>query len=258
MEYVTTNIARIFGHSTEDFLTGRVAYRNVVHAEDIKRVNHEVETYSQEPERTEFTHNPYRIVAKNGTIRWVNDHTVIRRDHTGNITHYQGIVEDITNRLAAEKAVRESEEKFSRIFQLTPDPVMITRLKDGKILDVNQSFIEASGYTREEVIGRKSIENINLWANPHERQTYAETIMRDGAVRHIELQFRIKNGEIRLGSICGELIEIGGERCIFGTMRDITDERRAANRLAAEKERLHPAQHWRCGYHRRTGKAASA
>jgi PAS domain S-box-containing protein len=54
----------------------------------------------------------------------------------------------------------------------------------------------------------------------------------------MELQFRIKNGDIRLGSICGELIEIGGERCIFGTMRDITDERRAANQLAAEKERL--------------------
>jgi PAS domain-containing protein len=54
----------------------------------------------------------------------------------------------------------------------------------------------------------------------------------------MELQFRMKNGDIRLGSICGELIEIGGERYIFGTMRDITDERQAANQLAAERERL--------------------
>ena len=76
--------------------------------------------------------------------------------------------------LAAEQAVRESENKFSRIFQLSPDPVMITRLKGGKILDVNQSFIEASGYWREEVIGRYSIENINLWANPDGRQTFAK------------------------------------------------------------------------------------
>jgi PAS domain S-box-containing protein len=238
VEYVTPNIARVFGYSAEDFLAGRVAYSNVVHAEDLERVQHEVEIYSQDSERTEFTHDPYRIVAQDGAIRWVNDHTVIRRDHTGVITHYQGIVEDITTRLAAEQAVRESENKFSRIFQLSADPVMITRLKDGKILDVNQSFIEASGFSREEVIGRYSIENINLWANPDERQTYAEALMRDGAVRHMELQFRIKNGDIRLGSICGELIEIGGERCIFGTMRDITDERRAANQLAAEKERL--------------------
>ena len=238
VEYVTTNVERIFGYSADDFLTGRVVYRHVVHAQDIDRVTHEVTTASQAPDRTEFTHEPYRIVAKDGTIRWVNDHTFIRRDHTGAITHYQGIVEDITARLTAALALQESEAKFSRIFQLSPDPVMITRLKDGQILDVNNSFLEVSGYSHEEVIGRLSVQDLNLWANPLERQRYAEVIVQDGFVRHMELEFRMKNGDIRLGSICGELLELGGERYVFGTMRDITDERLAANQLAAEKERL--------------------
>ena len=186
----------------------------------------------------EFIHEPYRIVAKDGSIRWVNDQTFIRRNHTGVITHFQGIVEDITTRVAAEQALWESEDKFTRIFQLNPDTVIITRLKDGVILDVNDSFIKATGYSREEVIGRNSDAELHLWADPKKRRQYVGEILRKGAVHDMELRFLIKNGKLRLSSVCGAMIEISGERCIIGTIRDITEERQAANQLIAEKERL--------------------
>ena len=238
VEYVTPNVDRIFGHTAEDFLESRVVYRTVVHRDDLDRVAREVATYSREADRLAFTHEPYRIVTRGGTVRWVSDHTFIRRDLKGTVTHYQGIVMDITDRIQAEQAVRESEAKFSLAFQLSPDPFMITRMQDGQIVDVNDSFLLASGYAREEVIGRSSVEDINLWDDPLERERYIEALFKDGTARRMECRFRKKNGAVRLGSICGQVVEIAGERCILGTMRDITEERQAADRLAAEKERL--------------------
>ncbi len=238
VEFVTRNVERIFGYSDTDFLSGRILFSKVVHPDDIEQVAHEVTTYSQETGRAAFVHKPYRIVALDGTVRWVNDQTFIRRDHTGSITHFQGIVEDITARMVADQALRESEEKFSRIFQLNPNTVIITRLKDGVILDVNDSFIKATGYSKEEVLGRNSVTEILLWTDPKERRKYVGEMLRKGAARDMELYFRIKNGSMRLGSVCGAMIEISGERCILGTIRDITEERQAADQLAAEKERL--------------------
>ena len=238
VEFVTRNVGRIFGYSDTDFLSGRILFSKVVHPDDIERVAQEVTTYSQEPGRMAFVHEPYRIVAADGTVRWVKDQTFIRRDHSGVITHFQGIVEDITTRVVAEQALRESEAKFSRIFQMNPDTVIITRLADGVILDVNDSFRKATGYSREEVIGRNSVAELRLWTDPKERRKYVGEILRKGAARDMELYFRIKNGSLRLSSVCGAMIEISGERCILGTIRDITEERQAANQLAEEKERL--------------------
>ena len=238
VEFVTRNVDRIYGYPDAEFLSGRIPYSKVVHPDDLKRVAQEVAIYSQEPGRTAFAHEPYRIIALDGTVRWINDQTFIRRDHTGKITHFQGIVEDITTRMAAEEALRESEQKFTRIFQLNPDTVIITRLKDGVILDVNDSFIKATGYSREEVVGRNSVAELHLWTDPKERHKYVGEILRKGAARDMELYFRIKDGRSRLASVCGAMIEISGERCILGTIRDITEERQAADQLAAEKERL--------------------
>jgi PAS domain S-box-containing protein len=106
--FVTRNVARIFGYTDGDFLSGRILYRQVVHPDDIERVAREVATHSQEPGRTAFVHEPYRIVVPDGSVRWVNDQTFIRRNHTGTITHYEGIVDDITARIAADAALRQA------------------------------------------------------------------------------------------------------------------------------------------------------
>lgn len=110
VEYVSPNVDRIFGYSAQDFINGRVVYRSVVHAEDLDRVAHEVTTYSQEPDREEFTHEPYRIVGRDGAIRWVSDRTFIRRNPQGVITHYQGILEDVTERRRIDKEMLKMEK----------------------------------------------------------------------------------------------------------------------------------------------------
>ena len=63
---------------------------------------------------------------------------------------------------------------------MSPDTVIITRLADGVILDVNDSFSKATGYSREEVIGRNSVAELHLWTDPKERRKYVGEILRKG------------------------------------------------------------------------------
>ncbi len=238
VEYVSKNVKRIFGYAAEDFTAGRVLYSQVVHPEDLDRVAEEVAKASSDPDCTEFTHEPYRIVARDQSIRWVSDHTVIRRDTSGAVTHYQGIVDDITARIEAELAVQESEEKFSLAFHMSPDPIAITRLTDGIIIDVNDSFVKVSGYLRNELVGRRGWPHLNMWVQPEQRESWTQKLENDGSVRNLECWFRKKNGDTFLGSVCSEMFEINGEACVISTTRDITEERQATNLLAAERERL--------------------
>ncbi len=98
VEYVSDNVENVFGYTAEEFLTGRIVYRSAVHPEDLPRVAGEVSRYGRDPGLEGFTHEPYRIVTKQGEVRWVEDTTQARRDSRGKITHYQGIVQDITER----------------------------------------------------------------------------------------------------------------------------------------------------------------
>ena len=152
VEYVTRNAARIFGYSAEAFQTGRVVYRDVVHPEDLERVVDEVATYSREPDRVEFTHEPYRIVARDGTIRWVSDHTFIRRDPQGAITHYQGVLEDITDERQAADRLAAEKERLAVTLRSIGDAV-ITTDQDGRIALMNPIAEHLTGWSESDAAG---------------------------------------------------------------------------------------------------------
>jgi PAS domain-containing protein len=76
-----------------------------------------------------------------------------------------------------EKESREAKEHFESIFNTSPDAILITRLSDGCIVDINEGFVAMSGFTREEVIGKSSAE-IDIWFHPEERQKVIETVIK--------------------------------------------------------------------------------
>ena len=79
VEYVSENVKRIFGYTTNDFLKGDIIYRKIIHPEDLQRVTKEVIENSKS-DKISFEHKPYRIISKKGKIKWVNDITIIRRN----------------------------------------------------------------------------------------------------------------------------------------------------------------------------------
>ena len=110
VEYVSDNVRR-FGYGPEDFYTGRVRYADLVHPEDLARVRAEVERYAGEADRESFSQE-YRLVARDGAVHWLDDRTWIRRDEDGTVTHFQGIILDVTRRRQTEAALRRAHDEL--------------------------------------------------------------------------------------------------------------------------------------------------
>jgi PAS domain S-box-containing protein len=116
VEFVSDNIQQ-FGYTPEDFTTQRVLYAAIIHPDDLDRVATEVAQYSSEKGRTEFVQE-YRVITKTGEVRWIDDRTWIRRDASGTITHYQGIVLDITERKRAEEEAQRRAAQAALVYEV--------------------------------------------------------------------------------------------------------------------------------------------
>ncbi|HUW40655.1 MAG TPA: PAS domain S-box protein [Rectinemataceae bacterium] len=124
-----------------------------------------------------------------------------------------------------------SESKLSKIFQLSPDEITITRLSDGLYMDINEGYARLMGYERSEVIGHSSLPgDLDIWVHPEDRRRLL-AIATDGEAENFETEFRKRDGSIITVSISAHLIDIGGERFIISITRDITDQRRMEERL---------------------------
>jgi len=130
---------------------------------------------------------------------------------------------DITER-------RNAEEKFHKAFNANPEPITLATLPEGRFLDVNESFLRVTGYSREEVIGRTSTE-LKFWAKPEDRTTFIKTVMRQGSVRDLEITFRTKSGEIRTAVDSAEIINVAGQECAIAIFRDITERKSLEKQL---------------------------
>jgi sigma-B regulation protein RsbU (phosphoserine phosphatase) len=154
LEYVSNNIKQL-GYTAEEFLSGRITFKDIGHPDDVERVGAEIRAYAEQ-DVEEYT-QVYRILSKNGEIHWVEDQTSVERDAAGNKTYYQGILVDITERKLAEEKLRKSEEKFRRIVE-TAGEGFILMTDDLTIVDVNDAYCRLLGYTREELIGKTPID----------------------------------------------------------------------------------------------------
>ena len=150
VEFVTDNVKATFGWTTEDFISGKVVYSKVIHPDDLDRVYQEVQNFSKGEDRERFVHEPYRIITKAGKEKWLDDKTNIKRDNSGRITHYQGVVEDISDRIRAEEALHREQEKFRFLIEELPFAVSFIDEND-RYKYINPRFIEIFGYTLEDI-----------------------------------------------------------------------------------------------------------
>jgi len=159
------------------------------------------------------------------------------RDEKGRVVGASGFSVDVTARFGAEAAMRDSEEKFKRIFESSLDAIVIADVESGRYLDVNNEFSSLTGYSREEVVGRTAME-LGIWTEPGDFGEARKQIRQHGVVRNVETPFRMKNGTVRWGLFSSVVIEISGEQRLLSFVRDISERRRTEAELRELSGRL--------------------
>ncbi len=143
--------------------------------------------------------------------------------------------EEVEKQNKAEKALCLSEDKFYKAFHHNQTMMAIIRFRDDIYIDVNSSYAEVLGYSREEMIGRSVLE-LGVWVDLKERQDVNKKLLDNGYARNCEFKFRRKSGEISSLVATANLLNVDGEKCILASLVDITVQKNAEEALRKSKE----------------------
>jgi PAS domain S-box-containing protein len=133
--------------------------------------------------------------------------------------------------------LKESEEKFQKAFQVSAAGITITRLSDSHYLDVNDAFVEMTGFDRDELIGHTSTE-LGMIVDFKQREEVLRQIKESGAAKHFEMTVRNKQGRMLQVLSSVETIVLGGEKYAINIIYDITERKQAEEQLEAVNKEL--------------------
>jgi PAS domain S-box-containing protein len=226
--FVSENISQ-FGYSPRELISSDIPYSGIIHEDDLERVNAEMAQYVAD-DISEFI-QLYRIYTKNREIRWVEDRTWAVRDQYKKITHFQGIVLDITKRREAEQLLNESNERYRTLAENSYD-LICEISSDMKFLYLSPNVTEVLGYNAEELLNRDLLELVHI----DDLADVLNELKKDTG--KTTLRYKHKNGEwLWLESAGKKFRSASGEIRGVIVSRDITERKRFEQQLI-QSERL--------------------
>lgn len=151
----------------------------------------------------------------------LNTHLTIRNLQIKLEAQNSQLQQEITEKTAA-------EDKFAKAFRACPNPMAIANYRSGRVLEINKSFLQMSGYDAEEIIDR----NIKQIYSKSAFSVYKQALSRldtQGFVRNLELEFSTKSGRVKTVLLSMESIELDGTKCTLQILNDITERKRLEN-----------------------------
>jgi PAS domain S-box-containing protein len=127
--------------------------------------------------------------------------------------------------------VRDPDEKFATAFRCSPQPFTLSTIKEDRYIDVNDAFVQKTGWTREEAIGRTTVE-LGIWETHAEREKLVKRMLGGEKISNLECRFRNKSGGIFTALLSAEPINIEGEPCVVANAIDISEWKRTQEALA--------------------------
>ena len=167
--------------------------------------------------------------------RTLRRHSNVLRGRDGSYLGRVWYFRDISDLVNSRQALEASERRYRTAFQTTMDAIAITSLCDGTYVDVNDAFLNMTGFSRDELIGHTSLE-INVWADPEDRHQMAASIQAGTPYMSLETRFRRKNGDIFWGVFSVSPMELDGHPCLLSITRDTTENHRTLTELEARVE----------------------
>ena len=214
--------AKLLGYSREELL--KKPMREFLPAEARSQFDESLQTIK----RDGFVKGLMVVLTKTGERRIWEYHNTLRTDGV-RAPIVRGIAHDVTEQKRMEKALRLSEEKFSKAFLASPYAIVISGMEDGKLLDVNDSFVRKLGFSREESIGRTASE-LGL-GSLNNREDILNEFKETGRVQSKQSTLQTKLGKVLVVNYSAELIEVGGRKCLLSVCEDITERKKAEEEL---------------------------
>ena len=234
----------ITGYTSEDFMNGNVSWKDIIHPDDTARVRLDADLLDTVPDY--IAKSVYRVLRKDGGIRWVQDICRSIYDQSWDKKILQGAVYDVTERKEAEEALLASEARYRRITETVTDYIYTVRVEDGEVMAIRHgpgcAFI--TGYTAEEFYSDPSLwmsivapedrellrDQVKLLLGRKEAQPVEHRVIKkDGSLRWV------RNTPVPKYDTAGKLMEYEG------LVQDITDRKEAEESLRSslrEKEVL--------------------
>jgi PAS domain S-box-containing protein len=165
-----------------------------------------------------------------------------RADELGDVSTafqvmFQQISEAIAERKQAEAALRISEEKFAKAFRSSPNPVLLSTLEDGRLIEVNDSFLQFLSATADQVVGCTAQE-LNIWDTASDRTDMIQALQQGQVIRNREYQLRTLRGQRRTVLYSAEWIDINGTDCMLSVINDITERKQTEEALRESERRF--------------------
>ena len=252
---------RIYGLVPQEFEADYENFLKYIHPDDRDYVNGIVQQAFKDQKPFSFYH---KVIYPDGTERVVSSTGKVFTDSKGNTIRMAGTAQDVTKQKKYEAELKESEERFSKIFDYNPVPMTLSEIKTNKIKYANKLFYAAFGYTEEEVIGHTS-EELNLIGKEENQKiiarifgylqqtrTLAEVqsvsveeseellikLKQTEAMKNLEILYTRKNGETFPAVVSFEIIGFGTQRYTITSYQDITERKKAQELLTNQNENL--------------------
>jgi len=230
--YISPSCRRITGYSPEEFYQNAKLMRDIIHPDDrVEYVSHLGSILDGEPDKG----LEYRLMTKEGQVRWMSHICSPIRDARGNFLGTRGRNADITVRKLAEESLRDSEGRFRTLVEHGAD-IFLVHEHDGKIIDVNQRASDVLGYSREELL-KMQVSDLDPYYSPEDVRKVFDSIL-PGETFTLESTYRCKDGTEFFVEVRSSVVKWGSRSLIFSLVRDVNLRRMAQEQLAAEKELL--------------------
>ncbi|MCX6780537.1 MAG: PAS domain S-box protein, partial [Candidatus Magasanikbacteria bacterium] len=208
----------LLGHRIDEFISSEELIDN---AKKMKEGHSEkMDTYDR------------RCMRKDGEMIWVTISATPLFDSKNVFEGALNMITDITQRKQIENELRESEEKFSAAFTASPDAIVITRLKDGVIVEINEAFTKLFGFTRKQARGVSAVD-LSIWVDTKDRSVFIDTLVKEKEIDNWEVQLRRKDGSIITVIDSARVISFQNVDCVLSVIRDISDRKRTEMELAS-------------------------
>jgi PAS domain S-box-containing protein len=184
MQFISDEVESLSGYPASDFINNSVrSFASIIAPEDQEMIEKAIRLSVKKKKSYRIE---YRIIHKNGKIRWAQERGRAIFDKSNKVACLDGVITDITSRKQAEAALRESEEQYRAIFNSMSDVFIRTDLK-GNILIVTPSIIDLFGYTPDEMVGKPVTD---LYKDPADRKKLIAQLSAKGFVREFEAVFK--------------------------------------------------------------------